>query len=64
MSNVETLVDISLQYESLEEFYTQIALFSGETKSDKDIIKNGVKILTIHSSKGLEYEHIFLPFWN
>ena len=64
MSNVETLVDISVQYESLEEFYTQIALFSGETQSDKEKIKNGVKILTIHSSKGLEYEYIFLPFWN
>ena len=48
----------------MEEFYTQIALFSGETKSDRNAIKNGIKVLTIHSSKGLEYENVFLPFWN
>lgn len=35
MTNIETLVGISTQYESLEEFYLQIALFSGETPIDK-----------------------------
>ena len=63
MNNIEVLVDISTNYETLEEFYTQIALFSGETHSDKQTIKNGVKVMTIHSSKGLEYKHVFLPFW-
>ncbi len=64
MTNIDTLVDISTHYESLEEFYTQIALFSGETSVQKDAIKNGVKVMTIHSSKGLEYKHVYLPFWN
>ena len=64
MNNIEVLVDISTNYETMEEFYTQIALFSGETHSDKQTIKNGVKVMTIHSSKGLEYKHVFLPFWN
>jgi DNA helicase-2/ATP-dependent DNA helicase PcrA len=64
MSNVDVLIDISTKYDSMEEFYNQIALFSGETQLNRDEIKKGVKVMTIHSSKGLEYKHVFLPFWN
>lgn len=64
LKNIDTLIDISTQYETMEEFYNQIALFSGETQLNRDEIKKGIKVMTIHSSKGLEYKHVFLPFWN
>jgi DNA helicase-2/ATP-dependent DNA helicase PcrA len=61
MKNIETLCEIATHYASLEDFYTQIALFAGETQSSK--VDEGVKVMTIHSSKGLEWKYVFLPFW-
>lgn len=42
---------------SLEEFLQQIALQSGEDESDA---KDTVKMMTIHSSKGLEFPVVFI----
>lgn len=61
ISNINILITLATKFETMEEFYTQIALFSGETHSKEN--KDSVKILTIHSSKGLEFKYVFLPFW-
>ncbi len=61
VENVDTLLDMTSHFETLDDFYTHVALFSGEIQSDRQ--KNGVKVLTIHSSKGLEFKYVFLPFW-
>ena len=61
ISNVETLLEIANKFDTLIEFYDHVALFSGETQSSKT--RHGVKVLTIHSSKGLEFDYVFLPFW-
>lgn len=42
---------------SLEEFLQQIALQSGEDREDQ---KDTVKLMTIHSSKGLEFPVVFI----
>ncbi len=42
---------------SLEEFLQQIALQAGE---DRDESKDAVKLMTIHSSKGLEFPVVFI----
>lgn len=42
---------------SLEEFLQQIALQSGEDRSDQ---KDSVKLMTIHASKGLEFPVVFI----
>ncbi|MDE7205267.1 MAG: UvrD-helicase domain-containing protein [Lachnospiraceae bacterium] len=42
---------------SLEEFLQQIALQSGEDREDQ---KDTVKLMTIHSSKGLEFPAVFI----
>jgi DNA helicase-2/ATP-dependent DNA helicase PcrA len=55
------LIQIAQKFKTLEEFYTQLSLHSGETSSEDK--KDGVKILTIHTSKGLEFRQVFLPFW-
>jgi DNA helicase II / ATP-dependent DNA helicase PcrA len=46
----------------LNEFYDQISLFASETEDGKKD-KKGVKVFTIHSSKGLEFDYVFLPGW-
>lgn len=45
------------EYISLEEFLSQIALQSGE---DRDESRDAVKLMTIHSSKGLEFPVVFI----
>ena len=39
-----------------------MTLFAGETSAEQQK-KDSIKILTIHSSKGLEWEYVFLPSW-
>ena len=62
VENVNTLIEMTTHYQNLEEFYSEIQLCSGEANSQAS--KEGVKVLTIHSSKGLEFKNVFLPFWN
>lgn len=45
------------EYISLEEFLNQIALQSGEDRSES---RDTVKLMTIHSSKGLEFPAVFI----
>lgn len=46
-----------------------MALFSGDAALDSEDLKEikqkpeRIKLLTIHSSKGLEFDFVFLPFW-
>ena len=42
---------------SLEHYLAHVALF---TNSDADTGKDAVKLMTIHSAKGLEFPHVFL----
>lgn len=56
------MVGIAGGFDTLNEFYDQISLFSGET-NEASKTKESVKVLTIHSSKGLEWKYVFLPGW-
>ncbi len=59
VKNVEILLDIVAKFDTLEAFYTHVALQANDTKTSPDI--PSVRVLTIHSSKGLEYDYVFLP---
>ncbi|TNV83096.1 hypothetical protein FGO68_gene12902 [Halteria grandinella] len=63
IQNVESLIRLAASFESMNDFYDQVALFAGETSSDNFPVKDSIKILTIHSSKGLEWKYVFLPGW-
>ena len=58
-NNVDTLIDIATSFSNPDSFFSQMKEI-GTSKGSK----NGVKVLTIHSSKGLEFKYVFLPFWN
>ena len=60
--NVKILLSIVSKFVNLEEFINQIAINASETHPNSN--HNGIKILTIHSSKGLEFDYVYLPNWN
>ena len=65
---IRELMCASKEYDSLEEWERDIRLFAGETGTgnDRRMTKevpdgNGIKIITMHSSKGLEFDHVWIP---
>jgi DNA helicase-2/ATP-dependent DNA helicase PcrA len=58
INDMETLIKMMEKYESLSEFYEDIFL-TNELKDEDD--KNKVKLMTIHASKGLEFDYVFIP---
>lgn len=64
LENIMELVTLATSYddypkeEGLEKFLTDIALASDQDSLDGK--KNGVKLMTVHSSKGLEFEYVFI----
>jgi len=51
------LVELSGRYEDMESFLFECDSFSEDAKSEQN---DGIKILTIHKSKGLEFEHVIV----
>ena len=49
--------------ENIIEFLEYVSLETKEENEEKKI-ENKVIISTIHKAKGLEYDYVFLPFWN
>ncbi|CDW86462.1 atp-dependent dna helicase [Stylonychia lemnae] len=66
-SNVMCLIDKMSQFDSFKEF-SELYQIQDESISDYDQLKiddrNRVRLITIHKSKGLEFEHVFLPYWS
>ena len=51
------LVELSSRYEDIEIFLFECDSFGEDAKSEDN---DGIKILTIHKSKGLEFEHVIV----
>ncbi len=51
------LVELSSRYEDIESFLFECDNFNEDAKSEDN---DGIKILTIHKSKGLEFEHVLV----
>ncbi|MBP9765702.1 MAG: UvrD-helicase domain-containing protein [Candidatus Pacebacteria bacterium] len=64
LENIRELVSITKKFdeiktlEALDIFLEDTSLRSDQDDEDKE--KNGVRLMTIHASKGLEFEHVFL----
>ncbi len=65
IENLEELISVASQYdemeseEALKSFLESIALLENQSnKKKKD--REGVKLMTIHASKGLEFENVFI----
>ena len=64
VENLEELVTLGKKYdhyppdEGIETFLEDVSLQSDQDEMDKN--KSGVKLLTVHSSKGLEFDYVFI----
>lgn len=60
IKNIKELINASKAYDgvSVEEFLERVALTSATDKLEDD--DNHVKLMTIHNSKGLEFDNVFL----
>ncbi len=64
LENARELVSFTLKYdekvasEIIHEFLEEVGLMSDQDNDKKE--HNGVRLMTVHSSKGLEYDYIFI----
>jgi len=62
LENIKELKSVAISYPKLTEFLEQVALveseyFAGEKKASGD---EGIKLMTLHQAKGLEFPYVFI----
>ena len=60
IANVVELAEIATSYSSLEDFIANMVLNNAETDTTEDAEEDKVKLLTMHSSKGLEFPIVII----
>lgn len=58
IGNISLLVTEASGFETLEAFAQESVLEMGHAQAAA-----GVQVMTVHASKGLEFDHVRLPFW-
>ena len=60
LENIKELLNAMKEFDNLESFLDHVAL---ATSLDQDWKSEKVNLMTIHASKGLEFDIVFLPGW-
>ena len=60
LENIKELINAMKDYDNLESFLEHVAL---ATSLDQDWEDKKVNLMTMHASKGLEFDVVFLPGW-
>ena len=60
LENVKELINAMKEYDNLESFLEHVAL---ATSLDQDWEDKKINLMTMHASKGLEFDVVFLPGW-
>ena len=60
IENIKELISSAKQFDNIEQFLEHISLMSA---SDDVNETDSVNIMTMHASKGLEFDYVFLPAW-
>ena len=60
LENIKELLNAMKEFENLESFLEHVAL---ATSIDKDWEGQKINLMTMHASKGLEFDIVFLPGW-
>ena len=60
LENIKELINAMKEFDNLESFLEHVAL---ATSLDRDWKGEKVNLMTMHASKGLEFEVVFLPGW-
>lgn len=59
LENIKELLRAMREFENLQSFLDHVSIFIENTTVTDDC----VKIMTLHGSKGLEFDHVYLPGW-
>ncbi len=60
LENIKELINAMKEYDNLESFLEHVSL---ATSLDRDWEDTKVNLMTMHASKGLEFDVVFLPGW-
>ena len=60
LENIKELLNAMKEFDNLESFLEHVSL---ATSVDNDWDGEKVNLMTIHASKGLEFDAVFLPGW-
>jgi DNA helicase-2/ATP-dependent DNA helicase PcrA len=63
LEDLEQLAVFALQFESIEDFLTQLALLTNIEAEEEEVARNDderLRLSTIHQSKGLEFDAVFV----
>ncbi len=60
LENIKELINAMKEYDNLESFLEHVSL---ATSIDQDWEDKKVNLMTLHASKGLEFDVVFLPGW-
>ena len=60
LENIKELLNAMKEFDNLESFLEHVAL---QPHLDQDWQSEKVNLMTIHASKGLEFDVVFLPGW-
>jgi len=60
LENIKELISAMKEYDNLENFLEHVAL---ATSLDQDWEDKKINLMTMHASKGLEFDVVFLPGW-
>lgn len=61
LENIKELKSVAANHEPLVEFLEQVALVESEySEGEKGKNQNGVRLMTLHQAKGLEFDHVFI----
>jgi DNA helicase-2/ATP-dependent DNA helicase PcrA len=60
LENLEELVTYATRYSDLSTMIEDIALQSDQDELDEKQKQSAVRLMTIHASKGLEFNHVFI----
>ena len=63
MENVKELINFASKYEDPYKFLEEVSLMSASDGKPK-LLKDSVKLMTVHASKGLKYDNVFLAGCN
>lgn len=60
IENIREFIASLNEFDSIEQFLEHLSLLSMTDKEES----HGVKVMTMHASKGLEFDYVFLPGWD
>ena len=59
IENLKELVNAMSEFTNLDEFLEHVGLVNENIKNTE---KNNITLMTLHGAKGLEFDHVFIPY--